>query len=346
MRAKDRNINIISLRGNWREMGKQYGELADVHLHHVYDYVLKKAMVHEDGMERVTDFAEKLFANYPDYLYEFFDGMAETSSLSPQQLRICNAVEYAEPCFFCSAMVAWGDYSEDKLIFGRNYDAMSYSELAEDILVTVYHPDNALSFATIGYAGEIYCVNGFNECGIFLELNNGMPSAGYDIHWELCPGTSSLFDMISKARTLEDVEQFFATTQSSTSFIITASDANEGRAYEWCYDGVKRADKMLPDGLIVSTNHFIHKDWEYPTPSDDASWRSLTRHNNLQTFANTHKGNINVETMKRIIDTPIEDGGAFCEYTRYQLVVIPSQKVIWIKNGITSWTEINLTKLL
>lgn len=338
--------NIISLRGSWRDMGKQYGELADKHLHHVYDYVIKKAMIHEDGMDRVTDFAEKLFSHYPEYLYEFFDGMAETSSLSPLQLRICNAVEYAEPCFFCSAMVAWGSYAEDNLVFGRNYDAMSYSELAEDIVITVYHPDNALAFATIGYVGEIYCVNGFNECGIFIELNNGMPSAGATIHWEICPATSSLFDMISKARTLDDVEQFFATTQSSTSFIITVANANEGRAYEWCYDGVKRADQMLPDGIVVSTNHYINKEWQYPTPSDDASWRSLTRNSNLRTCANAQRGRINVQEMQRIMDMPIDSGGPFCEYTRYQLVVVPSEKRIWIKTGITPWTAIDLKQYL
>lgn len=339
-------IDIISLSGSWMEMGKQYGEQADGHLRHVYEYIMKKSQAHDDGMKRVNDFAEKLFANYPAYLHDFFNGMAETSSLTPQQLRICNAVEYAEPCFFCSALVAWDCFTGDELIFGRNYDAMSYSELAEDILVTVYHPDNALSFLTIGYAGEIYCVNGFNECGIFIELNNGMPSAGDTIHWDICPSTSSLFDMISKARTLEDVENFFATTQSSTSFIITVADANEGRAYEWCYDGVKRADKMLPHGIIVSTNHYIHDEWDYPTPSDDTSWCSLTRHCNLLSFANEHKGNINVELMQQIMDTPIHAGGPFNEYTRYQLVVIPSKKQILIKTGITTWTAINLTQYL
>ncbi len=339
-------INIISLCGSWREMGRQYGDLADIHLHHVYDYVVKKAEVNEDGMLRVMDIAEKLFAKYPHYLYEFFEGMAETSTLTPWQLRVCNAVEYAEPCFFCSALVTWNNYAEDNLVFGRNYDAMSYAELAQDILFTVYHPDDALSFVTVGYAGEIYCVNGFNESGIFIELNNGMPSAGDTIHWDVCPSTSSLFHMLTQVRTLEDVERFFATTQSFASFIITVADANEGRAYEWCYDGVKRADEMLPDGLVVSTNHYIHRDWEYPTPTDDASWCSITRHANIMANANAHKGELNVELMQRIMDTPIGAGGSFNEYTRYQLVVVPSQKRIWIKTGIAPWTVIDLAQFL
>ncbi len=64
---------------------------------------------------------------------------------------------------------AWGDYAEDKLIIGRNYDySEAFALLKDDVFVTVYHPsDGALATATIGYAGEIYAVNDLNEKGVF-----------------------------------------------------------------------------------------------------------------------------------------------------------------------------------
>lgn len=64
---------------------------------------------------------------------------------------------------------AWGDYAEDKLIIGRNYDySEAFALLKDDVFVTVYHlSDGALATATIGYAGEIYAVNDLNEKGVF-----------------------------------------------------------------------------------------------------------------------------------------------------------------------------------
>lgn len=333
--------NIISLHGSWREMGRQYGELADPFLKDVLQYIETMTKGSKEKMDNAIDLAEKLIAHYPDYLKDFFHGMEETSSLTPLQLKLCNAVEYIEPCFFCSALVAWDDYAKDHLVFGRNYDAVSYSEIARDIVVTIYHPDNALAFATIGYAGEIYCINGFNECGIFVELNNGMPSAGDTIHWDLCPSTSNLFDLISKARTMDDVENFFNTTQSFASFIITTANAQEARRYEWCYDGVKRGDTLLPHGLVVSTNHYINNEWEYPVPTDEKSWNSISRHNNLMERASEYKGKIDTDLMKQIMSTPIPSGGPWHEFTRYQIIVEPAKRQLHIKTGNDPWRLVN-----
>ena len=52
-------------------------------------------------------------------LLDFFAGMAETSGISMDRLKLCNAAEYVEGCFLCSAMAVWGDYSGGTLIFGR-----------------------------------------------------------------------------------------------------------------------------------------------------------------------------------------------------------------------------------
>lgn len=65
-----------------------------------------------------------------------------------------NAVEYVEETFFCSFMAAWDTFSSGKLVAGRNYDAAHYSEIGRDIIVTIFHPEDGLSAAIVGYAGE------------------------------------------------------------------------------------------------------------------------------------------------------------------------------------------------
>lgn len=362
-------VKVIELRGSWHEMGRQYGLLVAAQLRDVYNYLAAKigelpldtVQVREANaaegqvgaagsgakVSKAREIAENLYRHYPEYQKEFFAGAAQTSGLTLDQLIMCNAVEYMEECFFCSALAAWGEWSGGPLVFGRNYDAVSYGELAGDIVITVFHPEDGLSAATIGYAGELYCVNGLNEKGIFIELNNGMQSAGYDIHWDMVPGTTELLDVLFKARTLDEMDAFFRNTRSFASFIINVADKHEARSYEWCYDGVARGDEAQPGGLIASTNHYVNDAWTYPCPADSTSWNSLSRRCNLLSQVQAHCGRIDAEQMKSIMETGLADGGPMLELTRYQMVVVPETLTLHLRvPGLIGWTKIELGKYL
>lgn len=337
-------IAVIELRGSWYEMGCQYGIQAKEMMNDVLRYLDGKLGRDPNRMAAAMDIADKLYANYPGYLKDFFDGVICTSGLSIGRVRLCNAAEFVEGVFLCSVMAVWGDYSKDKMVVGRNYDAVSYREIDRNLVVTVYHPEGGTAVATVGYAGEIYCVNGMNSNGLFVELNNGMPSAGTFIHWELCPSTTNLFEMLFSARDFDDVERFFNTTRSALSLIIGVADKNEARLYEWCYDGVKRGDSMTDKGLMISTNHYVNDEWRFPVPNDACSWNSITRRCNLAARAHSLKGTIDVETMKRIMCTPIEDGGPSHSLTRYRIIAVPEELTMYIYVPyLDRWTKINLT---
>lgn len=354
--TEEDGITIVELSGSWQEMGAQYGRLAKPYLEDVLEFLDRKLAAavetaaeaaQQKAQAEACDIAGKLYAHYPDHLKDFFEAAAESSGISLDRLKLCNAAEYIEGCF-CSAMAVSGEYSEDGgLVYGRNYDAVSYADIDKDVLVTVYHPDDGLAAATIGYAGEIYCVNGLNAKGIFIELNNGMPSAGSDIHWEMRPATSELFDLLFKAENLDDVDEFFETTRSFSSFIVGVSDGYEARLYEWCYDGVKRSDGQTPDGLMAGTNHYVHPEWKFPVPSDAESWDSQTRRANILALAEEYKGKIDVERMKVIMSTPIVEGGPRHPLTRYQMVVEPAGLTVHLKLSCNdSWAELPMYQYL
>lgn len=336
-------VHVISLYGSWHEMGRQYGSLAECYMEDVLEYVDSRLGGDAARIAGAREIAENLYVHNPEYLLDFFAGVAETSGIGMERLKLCNAVEYVEGCFQCSAMAVWGDYSGGKLIFGRNYDAAGYKEIDRDILVTVYHPDNALAMATIGYAGEIYCVNGINGKGIFVELNNGMPSGGWDIHWEMRPATTELFDMLLHAGSLDDVDRFFGSTRSFASFIIGVADRNEARSYEWCYDGMQSGADAFPPGLMLRTNHYVNRQWTYCVPSDSESWNSITRLCNMTAQAEKFKGHIDVPTMKAIMSTSIENGGPCHGLTRYQIVAVPEDLTLHIHVPCCrKWVELKL----
>ena len=249
----------------------------------------------------------------------------------------------------CSVAVCWDDYAEGPLVVGRNYDySEALSLLKDDVAVTVYHPsDGSLSVATVGYIGKIFAVNGLNEKGIFMELNNGKPSAAIRAPEARVTGTTMLFHALFEIDELKDWDLFFSTVNNSSSYIINVADSQSARSYEWCPIGYKVGGADLPDGLLVSTNYYVNEDWLFYTPTDAASWEGLTRRKNLITLCENAKGKIDARKMMEIIETPEKDGGAQNKLTVYQMVVVPETKTMWIRViGGAGWTQIDLSGFL
>ena len=262
-----------------------------------------------------------------------------------------NAVERIGGLPHCSVAMAWGDYTDGSLVIGRNYDYADYfSQIADDVAITVYHPaDGALATATIGYVGEIYAVNAINEAGIFLELNNGKPSANIKSPNYRFTGTTMLFDIMFDADDLNDIDLFFNTTNSSSSSIINVADSQKGVSYEWCPIDVKHGESENPEGLLVSTNYFLNPEWDFPVPSDADSWNAISRRENLLKLLDSKKGSVDVSVMQDIIATPFEDGGAMLDLTVYQLVVVPETFELWIRvidAEDDAWFSVDLLSLL
>lgn len=338
-------IDVVSLCGTWEDMGEQYGKLTASHLQRVHSFLTDIIDGDAAKKDSILKVSKLLVSKYPYSLRMFFTGMSRTSGLTLEELMMNNAVEYAEG-FFCSGLAAWNNYASGNLVYGRNYDAASYAPIADDIIITVFHPaDGSLATATIGYAGEIYAVNAVNERGIFMELNNGMPTAGYDIDYDRFATTTSLFTLMFNAYDLSYIDAFFNTNRSFASFIVGVADEDEARSYEICATGVENATGFHPAGLIAMTNHYNSTNWSYPTPTDSASWNSITRRRNLLSLAESNKGSIDEATMCRIMGTTIEEGGPMHDFTRYQLVYTPKLKQLLIRiERQTSWITIDLNK--
>ena len=343
-RAEKGSVKIVDLSGTWFEMGRQYGALMREELNEVFLFVNSVIEYNEGNAHKADEIIKTQAAQTPWRIDQFFKGAAETSGLTVDQLQLVNAVERIGGLPRCSAAVAWGDYAADALIVGRNYDySDAFALLKDDVVITVYHPaDGALATATMGYVGEIYAVNGLNEAGLFLELNNGKPSADIKSPSVRVTGTTMLLEVLFEADTLDDMDLFFDTVNCSSSYIINVADAASARSYEWCPVGVKQGDG-LPEGLLVSTNYYVNPDWLFKTPSDAASWQGLTRRSNLIALCEASKGDITAQRMMRIIETSIEDGGAANELTVYQLVVVPESRTIWMRViGGSDWTPVDL----
>ena len=348
-------INIIDLHGTWREMGRQYGALMASEMKHIYEKGIIEKLVNECGMdiENLKDRASKFYANYPFRFKEIICGMSETSGLPMEQLQLVNAVELIAATALtlpqCTGIAAWGDYVSETLVYGRNYDYLPwFKEFSKDIVIACYHhADGSLATATMGYAGEIYVVNGMNEKGIYLELNNGMPSGGALWYDSRVPSVAALFQFLLDGASLDEIESFFQTTKSNFAYIIGVSDGQTARCYEWPVFEVKRRESHSRHGLTVLSNHFTEFSWGLPRPDDKTYWLTRTRRQNLLALAKHFKGTIDSKTMMKMMDTRIEDLGATTDMTVYQMVVVPEHFRLWFKIPDTQdWTEIDMKAIL
>ena len=345
-------VSVVELSGTWREMGRQYGTLMLSELRDVYAFTELIIEAQIGNAAKAESIIRTQAEQTPYRICEFLEGAAETSGFTVDQLQQINAVERIAGLPRCSAAMVWGDYSAgSSVVVGRNYDYSDvFSELYDDVAVTVYHPaDGALATATIGYVGEIYAVNGINEKGVFLELNNGKPSARVSSPDARVTGTTMLFSALFECDELDDLELFFNTVNCSSSYIINTADADRAMSFEWCPVGVRHGEQTLPDGLLVSTNYYVNPDWEFPVPTDEDSWQALTRRSNLIALCEAEKGRIDVEAMQRIIDVAEEDGGARNELTVYQIVAEPETLTVWVRvvhAPRPGWEKIELAGLL
>lgn len=344
-KAERGDIKVVDLRGTWRQMGRQYGSLMKDELEDVKAFLDIIIEANAGNAEKTDRIVELETAQTPYRISEFFEGAAETSGMTVQQLQTINAVERIGGLPKCSVAMAWGKYAASDLVIGRNYDYSDYfALLKDDIAVTVYHPsDGALATATIGYVGEIYAVNGLNEKGIFLELNNGKPSANVKSPNKRVTGTTMLFESLFEADELSDMEFFFNTVNCSSSYIINVADENKGQSFEWCPIGVLHGEKTLPDGLLASTNYYVNPNWQFDVPTEEKSWLGQTRRNNLIDLCEKNKGKIDEKKMMEIINKTVEEGGAKNELTVYQMVVVPKKRRLWLQiTGGSGWTPVDL----
>jgi hypothetical protein len=163
-------------------MGRQYGYLIKKQLHTLYKRAIEDYFIGQKGLSRETmqQTAMSLFNFYPQRFKDIMYGMAETSGLSIEKHIVLNGLELYGTISGCSGIAAWSDYTKGgPLIFGRNYDWFdSYKEFAKYLTATVLNADSGIPTAIVTFVGVIYATTGMNAKGIFLELNNGLPSGG------------------------------------------------------------------------------------------------------------------------------------------------------------------------
>ncbi len=353
-------FHVISLNGNYLQMGRQYGYLLGglmKEYHQEVEKILREAGISESQM---NSFALSYYNMQPYPFKQMMDGMAMTSKLSVSQQRfVCSSMSMMYEVWpGCSSIQVWKNYSKDrKMICGRNWDAQKgrFDHLGKYLVVVLFNPGtHAQSVAEFNYVGSFSPQTLINEKGIYLDAHACQLLDTISFPGRL-PAGYLLFSFLLNSTNMDDLSRYFSSTRPAVSLLVNAAVAEHACCFQWpTFDLHKReADSA---GLLVSTNHFIGypKEWPLlPIPKDpEKAAYTIQRFDNLMELAWQNKGGIDAEKMMTLMELTIPNrGAAFPDNdpryeTYYQIVTVP-QDLIWYVKAVnySGWEKIPLIEL-
>ncbi|MBN1198333.1 MAG: hypothetical protein JXA23_03200 [Bacteroidales bacterium] len=346
---------IAELHGTFHQMGRQYGLLLKQQLGEFYQEAVTGFLIGEKGYayEELVALGQAYYDDFPQIFKDYYDGMAETDGLSPDQTKIMSSLFLMIYYTGCSSLSAWGDYTPDhNTVTGRNLDlvAGNLRLFSKYFHVVVWNPTGfPASVANIDFIGSFFYQTAINSKGIFLELQNGQMTDTSSF-----PGRENvnhmLIESLFRNTTDEEVDRWFNTTFPGAGLIMNASFSAHATIYEWAtYRVVARQGQ----GLIAASNDFLDPSWHnYPIIFFDSTNEGIsltyTRRTHLMQLGEQNKSLITPQKMMEIFDITIPQGGAtFPEdgliKTIYSVVAQPSELTIWLKvRGYSGWEQIDL----
>lgn len=350
-------INVVVMKGNFYQMGRQYGALLKNEFGEFYAMVTKQTGIGtpKAPYDEVLKMAKADLEKLPFYIREWIRGMGETSGLGyEKQIITCQALV---PLVMgsCSGLVAWGDYTKDgATIAGRNWDLATKGLEAyrKFLTVTVFNPTGyGQGVADINYIGQITWQSAMNQSGIFYDLQNGGMSDSNNAKNRL-NSNAALMSMMFDSTSLQQVDAFFDAVRAEGGIIINVADAKQGYCYEWgTFDMRRRVDDEK--GLVASSNHFIDPTWRATTQIPEGKVAGFTRerYTNLLNLGKKFKGSIDAGKMMAFFDATIPEGGPSFHpesgfKTYYTIITLPKALKLWLHvRDLQGWTEIDLKPL-
>lgn len=352
-------LNVVVMKGNFYQMGRQYGALLKNDLQEFYSMAIKQTGIGTEKLpyDKVLVEMRISLGEQPFYVREWVRGMGETSGLGADKQII--ACQILLPIIMgdggCSGLMAWGEYTKDgSAIVGRNWDlpTKALEAYQKFMTVAVFNPvGSAQGVADINYIGQITWQSAMNQSGLFYDLQNGGMSDPYSAKNRL-NSNSALMSMMLDSTSLKQVDAFFDAVRSEGGLIINVADAKQGYCYEWGIDDYRR---RVDDekGLMAAANHFIDPTWHSTIDIPEGKRGAWTKERcvNLLALGKQYKGQIDAAKMMEFFDTTIPKGGPSFDSasgvrTYYSIVASPEELKLWLNvRDLQGWTEIDLKPL-
>src|SRR5210317_1289993 len=360
-------IQVLQLKGSWREMGRQYGAFTQKGMQQVWDAVVQPQL--DNGLTTLTDaeelFGRRTFDASSRRMKEMIRGLAEAVGWSTDKVSLLNqsfimSIYQAKLHSFagCSSILAWGDATpHGGMITARNMD-WSESFLPFPLYFTVCNPtDGSNSIANLSWPGYLLASSMVNEKGVYMDVHDGTSMGGNVMYLDRASILNAFSDLMVECDHAEAVSNRLNTLRNDASWIFTVADSTpNGFSYECPTSDSRRRN---PDGdTMAIVNSYMNPDWGIH--KRETLSNSLRRFDNLNARLAESHGKIDAKNAMEIFDTPLfnedgtfkKNGGATkpkkfdADITVHQIVTDLSKMKVWLKiPQKTDWREVDLNDL-
>lgn len=357
-------INVISLTGDsLYDMGVSYGKTMQNQLIGALDYLIEGFEKHKITKSEMVKVAVEFYDRYSDNLKPFLHGMSEGAEITMDEANILNGMEtlnkLLEPSYYdlrsevvnCAFMlIPPSKTNSGNSIIARNYDFPRdiYGEIAMNLTVTILNQDNKIPTALIGMPGQIYCPSCTNKNGLFMELNNGMPSGGTYVNQTRESMLTQMVNVLQESKTLDVINAQMLDKESDYSLIISTANSSYVQSFEYSSNSTLGMKPYYPqhETVLVYTNFYLNNSWgnEIPKPTDETTWMGITRRNNLENLA-SKSSNFTFDDVKNLMLKNISEGGAYWNLTIYQIIADLANNTISLRRALDEdqkWVDIYL----
>jgi hypothetical protein len=331
------NIRIIRLEGSKYAMGLEYGKQLASEMRASLD-ILYKFFIEENNisLEKLTVKANQFYQRYPFCYQRFIQGISEGSGLTLNEVKILNGMETLyvltneKQELGACAFVSIPPNSSNSNIIARNYDFPApYNEIAKYLTITILKEPDTISTAIIALPGQIYGATCINANSLFIALNNGMPSGGFEVNDNVQSMLITLLETIQNSSNFSQMDKILSSHNSDYSLIINTADQNHVKSYE--FSSFKGNRSFIPEEnkVFVSTNFYQDDSWNNINKANDkSSWLGISRRDNL---LNSAKKESTIEDIKDLLDLKYIDGGAKVDRTIYQVIFDTKSQELYLK---------------
>lgn len=357
---------IPVLKGTYKEMGAQYGELMKDEMQNAYDLIIqpqvKKGIITPEVAKKWTGRAMNSFSIRNK---DFYEGLQQGTGWPMEKIGILDQV--TEFGIFqskmhsfagCTSIMAWDTASKDANVYiGRNMDwSATYSDIAQ-VLTVVNPTDGGYRYANLGWPGMITLYTGINEYGLYIDLHDGSSMGGSVVFEDRAPFMNALADILSETKSLDAAISRLNASRTSVGLILSLADGQSGASMECASWGDHRVRRSDGDTQVV-VNTFLNPDWGIH--KRDTVSHSLERYNNMKARLAESSGDIDAKKVRDLMDIPIfnkdgslkENGGCTkptkqdADQTTHQMVTDIAQRKVWLKvpnpKYYADWEEVDL----
>ena len=329
---------VFISKGSNFEIGRAHGTLLKREIRKLVDatlYTINWVYTAEKGSWFIDDLrgAYKREAPFiPERYQEEMKGMAETSGISLEEIRLTNVFP---ALFHCSGFALFGDATVNGTLYhGRILDYITELGLQYYPVVMILKPEGCNAFANVSFAGFIGSVTGMNE----KQVAFGEMGGGGEGDWDGMPMAFLMRDGMERASTLSEAVNIFRDTPRTCEYYYVISDGK------------------IPDGrgLATTPDKFeVIKPGEYhkllPEPVKDAVLMSAgDRYKKLAERVKAEYGKIDTQKAIRLMDRPVAMKAAL-----HTVLFAPQTLEFWVANAgahtpapMEPYTHYNMMELL